>query len=85
MVGGKVELARDAQGPRGRLDALELDALLGLVGLDAIEPFDEAKYQSERETYSSTLLDRRASELLQAWVAELRATAKIEDRRGPRV
>lgn len=49
------------------------------------EPFDEALYQGARDTHSRTLLDRRASELLQAWIQELRAAAKIDDRRGPRV
>ena len=56
-----------------------------VVQLLARDTFDAGQYQQARDTHYRSLMDRRVSELLQAWAAELRSAAKIEDRRGPRV
>ncbi len=56
-----------------------------VVELLARDAFDANQYQEARESHYRSLMDRRVSALLQVWVADLRTTAKIEDRRGPRV
>jgi parvulin-like peptidyl-prolyl isomerase len=49
------------------------------------DAFDEAAFAEARETHQRTLLDRQINEIVQSWLAELRESAKIEDRRPPRV
>jgi hypothetical protein len=49
------------------------------------DPFDDAKYQTERETEYGRLANRREFEVFDAWLADLKKRAAISDRRPPRV
>jgi parvulin-like peptidyl-prolyl isomerase len=49
------------------------------------DPFDEAKYQAERDSEYGRLVNRREYEVFDAWLADLKKRATITDRRSPRV
>jgi len=49
------------------------------------DPFDDAKYQAERDSEYGRLANRREFEVFDAWLADVKKRAAITDRRPPRV
>jgi hypothetical protein len=49
------------------------------------DPFDEELYAQERESHYQGLFQERANVIYETWLSDLRSTANIEDKRGPRV
>ncbi len=54
-----------------------------VVELVQRDAFDEEAYRAERDTHYQSLLGRRATQIYEAWLEQLRNSAEIVDRRNP--
>jgi parvulin-like peptidyl-prolyl isomerase len=66
----------------GVVEAASGSYILQLLSRD---PFDEELYAQERESHYQGLFQERANVIYETWLSDLRSTANIEDKRGPRV
>jgi parvulin-like peptidyl-prolyl isomerase len=66
----------------GVVEAASGSYILQLLSRD---PFDEELYAQERESHYLGLFQERAKVIYETWLSDLRSTANIEDKRGPRV
>lgn len=62
-----------------------IETATGAYVLELLErdPFDEIQYRAARDTHYQSLLSRRATQIYEAWMQQLRNAAHVVDRRSP--